>query len=123
MKSNPLNQSGGSDIALFDRDKMMRQFAGDETLAGAVLESYWADVGPLLEALAGAITDMNRQELKSQAHTLVGLAGYICSDELCAAALHLESNAMQLSAPELVDSVAEIGRLNALLRAHEDMNR
>lgn len=104
--------------ALFDRERLLLQCAGDNGLVGAVLESYWADAEPIFETLSIALVHADRQGLKYQAHTLSGLALYICSDELRDAAFHLEQIAMTGSESELELAAAAVRNVHGLLRDH-----
>ena len=94
--------------ALFDEGRLLRQCAGDSALAAAIIDSYWLDAKTVLSDLSRAASESDRHKLQHAAHTLAGLAAYICSDALHNAAVGLESAAMNSDMTDLQSAVDHI---------------
>lgn len=76
-----------------DRERLLAQCGGDRELAAALLDSYRADSGPLFAALDAALAAGDPETVSLHAHSLKGLAAYLCADELRRLAQRIEEEA------------------------------
>lgn len=97
-----------STLAGLDRERLQRQCGNDSQLVKLICESYRNDSELLLESLSAALEANDRENLSLHAHSLKGLAAYLCADRLLHHAKWLDQNAETEEPGVLAQSVARI---------------
>ena len=101
-----------------DYTRLRSQCGGDTELVEAVLESYRSDGSQLLAAIAAARAADDRDALARHAHSLKGLAAYLCADRLLCLSAWLEEEAEDAPAAMLADMAGELEEAHRSLIAY-----
>jgi PAS domain S-box-containing protein len=92
-RGDPLPQSPAA--SPFDEPTALRRVAGDADLLRELVTIFCDDCPRIVDEIRAAIRAGNAAELRRAAHTLKGSAGNFGANDVCNAALHLETMAQQ----------------------------
>ena len=80
------------EVQVFDKETLMQRFGNDGELVQVVLESFFQEIGDLIENLDDAIQTDNYENVRTCAHALKGSAANVNAEQVRQTAFQLEQD-------------------------------
>lgn len=105
---------------ILDQTKLLERLMGDRDFAKILLQAFWQDVPPKIEAFANAIACQDKATAKRLVHSIKGAAANISADYLRTKAQVVEALMHQENFDEIELAINELRAACAELKEHID---
>ncbi len=95
---------------VFDRAVLIERLAGDEDLAGEIVDDYLDSIPRTMEALKEALQDGDRAKIEHQAHSMKGASATVGAGILYAIAAQLEQAGKAGNLDEAASLISRLDR-------------
>jgi len=102
--------------SFFDREKLLKNFSGDEDILLDIMEAFVEQIPKDLETLKESIALQDFQTLELKAHSLKGLCANFCAENASRMAFSIESLSKEKEIDELEKIYASFDKELNLLK-------